>query len=191
MSTHRWLSGCREEVYSDWLAWTIERQRDAAQILPLFGLAGSVGTDETWTVEREMVTAYGRLDLLLRNAKSGMLCVEIKTESIPGEDQLERYESWLAGEHRLGLVLLAVDPAEDKPMPDMCRFCSWTHVARTLRVWASKWLSQRRMYDAVMTLAFCGAIEQNLLSLGGTGLNALRTAEYLEGVLEEFHATTT
>jgi hypothetical protein len=39
-----------------------------------------------------------------------------------------------------------------------------------------------------MTLAFCGAVERNLLSLGGGGLNALRTADYLEDVLGEGYA---
>jgi hypothetical protein len=39
-----------------------------------------------------------------------------------------------------------------------------------------------------MTLAFCGAVERNLLSLGGGGLNALRAADYLEEVLGGGHA---
>jgi hypothetical protein len=39
-----------------------------------------------------------------------------------------------------------------------------------------------------MTLAFCGAVERNLRSLGGGGLNALRTADYLEEVLGDGYA---
>jgi len=34
-----------------------------------------------------------------------------------------------------------------------------------------------------MTLAFCGAVERNLLSMGHDGLKAMRTADYLEEVL--------
>ena len=45
-----------------------------------------------------------------------------------------------------------------------------------------------RFYDAVMTLAFCGAVERNLLSLGGGGLNALRAVDYLEEVLGDSYA---
>jgi hypothetical protein len=39
-----------------------------------------------------------------------------------------------------------------------------------------------------MTLTFCGAVERNVLSLGGGGLNAVRTADYLEDVLGEAYA---
>jgi hypothetical protein len=187
--THRWLAGHREEAYSDWLAWILERQDDPSRLLPLFGLEAQSGPDEPWTVDREVVTPFGRLDLLIGCRRLGALCVEVKTESFLGEDQLERYLNWLAGASpRLGLVLLAVDrPEGDLPSVE-CRFCSWKHVAKRLRIWARDWLRTGRLYDAVMTLAFCGAVERNLLSLGGGGLNALRTADYLEDVLGEGYA---
>jgi hypothetical protein len=184
IGSHRWLAGDREEVYSDWLAWIIGRQDDPARMLSLFGLDGRPGLNEQWAVEREVVTPYGRLDLLLRHEQAGVLCVEVKTESVPGDDQLERYLDWLAGQRSsLGLVLLARDPPLDEALPVACRFCSWKHIALNLRAWASDWLRTERPYDAVMTLAFCGAIERNLLSLGSGGLNALRAADYLEEVL--------
>ena len=132
-----------------------------------------------------MVTPFGRLDVLLRHEQAGVVCVEVKTESVPGDDQLERYLKWLAGQRSsLGLVLLTIDPPEDEA-PAACRSCSWKHIAQSLRTWASDWLRARRLYDAVMTLAFCGAIERNLLSLESGGLNALRAADYLEEVLGE------
>jgi hypothetical protein len=178
------LARDREESYSDWLAWILERQDDPSLILPLFGLEARSGSDELWTVNREVVTPFGRLDLLIRGRRLGVLCVEVKTESIPGEDQLERYLEWLTGAGpRLGLVLLAVDHPEGDLPSDECHFCSREHVAQGLRSWARDWLRDRRLYDAVMTLAFCGAVERNLLLLGGGGLNALRTADYLEDVL--------
>lgn len=89
---------------------------------------------------------------------------------------------------RLGLVLLAVDRPEGDLPSDECHFCSWNHVARGLRSWACDWLRAGRLYDAVMTLTFCGAVERNVLSLGGGGLNAVRTADYLEDVLGEAYA---
>jgi hypothetical protein len=187
--THRWLAGHREEAYSDWLAWILGRQDDPSRILPLFGLEAHCGPDELWKVKREVVTPFGRLDLLIRSNWLGVLCVEVKTESAPGEDQLERYLEWLAGAGpHLGLVLLAVDHPEGDLPSDECRFCSWKHVAKRLRIWARDWLRAGRLYDAVMTLAFCGAVERNLLALGGGGLNALRTADYLEDVLAEGYA---
>jgi hypothetical protein len=191
IGSHRWLAGEREETYSDWLAWILERQDDPALVLPLFGVEEQSGLTERWTVEREVFTPYGRLDLLLRHPQAGILCVEVKTESSPGEDQLERYLKWLDGQRSsLGLTLLAIDPP-DKPLPGSCRFSSWKRMAQTLRAWAREWRSADRLYDAVMTLAFCGAVERNLLALGRRGLNSLRTADYLEEVLGEVDAQTT
>lgn len=185
IGSHRWLGQEHENSYSDWLAWIIERQDDPTHVLPLFGTTSPPDVHGEWTVEREVVKPYGRLDLLLRNPKVGVLCVEVKTDSIPGEDQLERYLKWLEGQRpQLGLVLLAIDQPENDPQSGKYHFCSWKHVSLTLRTWASAWLrDSSRFYAAVMTLAFCGAIERNLLSLDSSGLNAVRTADYLEEVL--------
>lgn len=189
LGSHRWLAGDREESYSDWLAWILERQDDPSRMLPLFGIEAPSDAQGKWTVQREVVTPSGRLDLVIRDPLLGVLCVEVKTESVPGEGQLERYRNWLAGQRsQLGLVLLAVDRQEDGSLPEQCRFCSWKHVSLGLRTWASAWLRSGRLYDAVTTLAFCGAVERNLLSLGGGGLNALRAADYLEEVLGGGHA---
>ena len=185
---HRWLAGDREESYSDWLAWILERQEDPSRMLPLFGIEDCSAAQGKWTVEREVVTAYGRLDLVIRDPNLGVLCVEVKTESVPGAGQLERYRHWLAGQRSpIGLVLLAVDKPEDDPPPEQCRFRSWKHVSLSLRSWASAWLHSGRLYDAVMTLAFCGAVERNLLLLGGRGLSAMQTADYLQEVLRDGH----
>jgi hypothetical protein len=190
IGSNRWLARDYENSYSDWLAWIIEREDDPSRVLPLFGLANAQNVPGKWIVEREVPTAFGRLDLLISNPQLGLLCVEVKTESEPGPDQLERYANWLAGKQSLGLILLAIDQPEDDSPSEKHRFCPWKHVALSLRTWASAWLREPgRLYDAVMTLTFCGAVERNLLSLGGGGLNALRTADYLEEVLS--HAKTT
>ncbi len=190
IGSHRWLQADREETYSDWLAWVLQRQEDPARVLPLFGVDGRRDVAKPWRVEREVVTPWGRLDLLLRHSQMGVLCVEVKTQSHLGEDQLERYLKVLARERSsLGLVVLAME--DERPCTPHY-FCSWKQVALSLRTWARDWLRDGKLYDAVMTLAFCGAIERNLLSLGGSGLNALRTADYLEEVLNERdHETTT
>lgn len=189
LGSHRWLAGDREESYSDWLAWILEHQDGPSRILPLFGVETPSDAQGKWTVQREVVTPYGRLDLVIRDPLLGVLCVEVKTESVPGEDQLDRYWNWLVGQRsQFDLVLLAVDRPEGDSLPPHCRFCSWKQVSLGLRTWASAWLRSGRLYDAVMTLAFCGAVERNLLSLGGGGLNALRAADYLEEALGGGHA---
>ena len=194
IASNRWLARDHENSYSNWLAWIIERQGDPTLILPLLGSPGSQKVYGKWTVQREFQTAYGRLDLLIRNPQLDVLCVEVKTESDPGPDQLERYRNWLAGlagQRSLRLVLLAVDPPEDESPSEKYNFCSWKHISLSLRTWASAWLlKDGRLYDAVMTLAFCGAVERNLLLLGGGGLNALRTADYLEEVLDYAETTS-
>jgi hypothetical protein len=192
LESHRWLAAQNENSYSDWLAWILGRQNDPSRMLPLFGVNHDSEVEGTWCVEREVVTPYGRLDFLLSNLTLGVLCVEVKTESEPGKDQLERYSDWLKGQRpQLGLVLLAINQPEDDPSAGKYSFCSWKHISLTLRTWASTWLREpSKLYDAVMTLAFCGAIERNLLLLGGGGLNALRTADYLEEVLDYAETTS-
>jgi hypothetical protein len=185
LGSHRWLAGHREESYSDWLAWIIERQDDSSRVLRLFGIDAPADAREDMTVDREVCISDGRPDLVIRHPLLGVLCIEVKTKSEPREGQLEDYRRWLAREGaQLDLVLLAVDLPEDQPLPEHCRFCSWKQVSLGLRAWASGWLPGRQ-YDAVMTLAFCGAVERNLLSLGRDALKAARTADYLEEVLDD------
>ena len=193
IASNRWLAQSNENSYSDWLAWIVDRQDDPSRVLPLFGISARSNAGARWTVEREVVTPYGRLDLLLRNTQLGVLCVEVKTDSVPSPDQLERYRNWLAGQRsQFSLVLLAIEPPEDDPPSEKYHFCSWKHISLSLRTWATAWLGESgKLYDAVMTLAFCGAVERNLLLLGGGGLNALRTADYLEEVLGYDDAKTT
>ena len=51
LGVHRWLSAEREESYSDWLAWALERLKDAAAVLRLLGIedlvADCIGMAET------------------------------------------------------------------------------------------------------------------------------------------------
>jgi len=189
LDSHRWLAEDREESYSDWLGWILDRQENPSLVLPLFGIENPPDAPEEWTVQREVPIPDGRLDLLTRDPLLGVLCVEVKTKSAPDRGQLERYLSWLDGQKpHLGLVLLAADRPEEDSLPEQCRFRSWKHVSLGLRTWASAWLDSGSYYDGVMTLAFCGAVERNLLSLGGGGLNAVRTADYLEEVLGDDHA---
>jgi hypothetical protein len=179
--THRCLTGSREESWSNWLAWILERRGDSSHVLSLFGLDPALVARTTCAVEREFCTRYGRLDMVVRFGDATLL-VEIKTISEVREGQLEDYTAWLKTQSApLAPVLLAVDEPEN--LPTDCQFCSWESVSMGLRTWASTWLREKRKIEAALTLAFCGAVEQNLLGFG-RGLNAPRTAEYLKTWLE-------
>ena len=176
---HRWLKNSREEAWSDWLAWILEQKGDGSQVLQLFGLDPAPGAGTTCKAKREVCTRDGRLDMVVRFADATLL-VEIKTISEVREGQLEDYSAWLNRQSApLTPVLLARDEPEDLKGWE---FCSWKTVSMGLRTWASEWLPEKRI-QAALTLAFCGAVEQNLLGFGWD-LNAPRTAEYLEKWLE-------
>jgi hypothetical protein len=182
---HRWLRGTREESYSDWLAWIIDRQARAERILPLFGIEAGVLAGKTCSADREFCTPRGRLDLVINCGERPVLAVEVKTSSEPDVEQLERYLAWLKQRRdSLGLVLLAIDLPEDLGPGDWT-FCPWRDVSGRLRRWASAWLGEGRVMEAAMTLAFCGAVEQNLLGFRSGGLTAPAMAEYLEQWLEK------
>jgi hypothetical protein len=185
-SRHRWLKGAREESYSDWLAWIIDRQAKAGRILPLFGIEAGILAGETCSADREFCTPRGRLDLIINCGERAVLAVEIKTSSEPDDEQLKRYLAWLKQRRdSLGLVLLAIDLPEGFEPGDWS-FCSWRDVSVRLRGWASIWFGEGRLMYAAMTLAFCGAVEQNLLGFRSDGLTAPAMAEYLEQWLEKY-----
>jgi hypothetical protein len=183
---HRWLRGAREESYSDWLAWIINRQAKSERILPLFGIEAGALAGKTCSADRECCTPRGRLDLVINCDESAVLAVEIKTSSEPDDEQLKRYLALLKQwRDSLGLVLLAIDLPENLGLGDWT-FCSWRDVSVRLRRWASIWLAEGRLMDAAMTLAFCGAVEQNLLGFSSDGISAPAMAEYLEEWLEKY-----
>jgi hypothetical protein len=127
---------------------------------------------------REFSTQHGRPDLVLRFGDA-TLAVEVKTVSEVGDDQLRRYKAWLKKARApLGLVLLAIDKPEDVTTTDW-HFCSWETVSAGLRTWAAAWLQEGHVIEAALTLAFCGAVEQNLLGFGSR-LNAPGTVRYLD-----------
>jgi hypothetical protein len=175
---HRWLRGSREEAWSDWLAWILQRGADSRKVLRLFGVKPKLVSSGCCEIRREFSTRNGRLDLVLQFGDA-TLVVEVKTASEPGDDQLGRYDAWLQeASASLGLVLLAIDEPENLTITEW-RFCSWETISMGLRTWAAAWLSEGRVIEAALTLAFCGAVEQNLLGFGSR-LNAPRKARYLD-----------
>lgn len=183
---HRWLSGAREESYSDWLAWIIDQQDRPAEVFSLLGINVSEPTWSRCLVQREVCIPGGRLDILIRCESQATAVIEIKTASEIGSVQLGCYLDWLERQPGpLGVVLIAIDEPRDGDLGEYT-FCSWKRISARLRTWAREWLRAGRGLEAALTLAFCGAVEHNLLGFGSHGLNAPRTAQYLGRWLEEY-----
>jgi hypothetical protein len=173
---HRWLTEAREEAWSDWLAWILEQNGDTRQILKLFELDPTGEAGNIHDLRREHSTQNGRLDLVIEYGNE-TLVVEVKTKSAMDEDQLSKYDDWVKrARASRGSILLAID--DPGPLIEGWQFRSWETVSMGLRTWACGWLEKRRI-EATLTLAFCGAIEKNLLGFGEK-LNARKMVEYLE-----------
>lgn len=194
---HRWLSSGREEAYSDWLGWILEQIEDAGRVLKLLGVQDQEllreCASENPLVRREFPIPDGRLDLSVKFGKHLLVIVEIKTRSFDDEavrDQLKKYARW----------------AQDQPQPTRCYFAAlesgesacpaefeplpWRELTLRIREQAQEWIQAskrlpqdgRDLIRAAMTLAFCGAVEQNLLRLSGKPVRfrAQASAEYLK-----------
>src|SRR5258708_7408221 len=161
-----------------------EPLRAKHHVLKLFGVETASVPGTTCLVAREHCIPGGRLDLVVHCGNTGTLLVEIKTSAEVAEHQWTDYPAWLQKQHSaLGCVLVAIDQPDDFPEQDWA-FRSWEHVSTELRSWASKWWHEGRQIDGVMTLAFCSAVEQNLLGLHTEGLNTVSTGRYLGRWLE-------
>jgi hypothetical protein len=181
---HRWLSSEREEAYSDWFAWVLEQMGNFGQIFKLF----TVG-DKSFPLEcasqkpiicRELsiLNRSRRPDLVIYCGDRPLLVVEIKTRSFDEElvrKQLTEYALWANGHQeppRCFFVAVELGefscPMEFEPLP-------WRELSLRVREQVRAWVraAQERQLDgghfvrAAMALAFCGAVERNLLELSG------------------------
>jgi hypothetical protein len=197
---HRWLSSEREEAYSDWFGWILEQIGDAGRVLRLLGvrdrkLLRVCASDEP-LINREFKIPEGRPDLVVEFGKHLLVIVEIKTKSfdpVAVGDQLARYARWFPDRRnkpdRTLRYFAAVEFGEldclstFEPLP-------WRELTLRMREQAREWIraSKNQPVDrsdlvrAAMTLAFCGAVEQNLLGLSGKPVifRTRSSAEYLE-----------
>ena len=171
LGKHRWLSADREESYSDWLAWILQGMSGAAEILPLFALSDEVTGEllgPAGTVRREVRSQHGRTDIEVPIGKQGLLLIEVKVRNTGSElsSQLDRYARKVADQHveRPLLVLLGTEAPE--PNLDLFgfTFTSWEALCQRLRQYANR-VKESELLRAAAILIFCGAVEQNLLSL--------------------------
>lgn len=196
---HRWLSSEREEAYSDWLGWILEQIGDAARVLALLGVGDKrllrACASERPVINREFKIPDGRPDLVAEFGNSLLVIVEIKTKSfdpVVVRDQLARYARWVPDPrnppHETLRIFTAVESGEfDCPSP--FEPLPWRELALRMRGLAREWIRASRnrplgrndLIRAAMTLAFCGAVEQNLLGLSGRAVlfRTRSSAEYL------------
>lgn len=180
---HRWLREENEPAYSAWLAWILEQRNDSGAILSLFGREPGEMAGRPCEVECEVVAPEGRLDIVVRCDGTSTFAIEVKTQAEPEEDQLDRYVRFLSREkHPLGLVLLAVSTPESL-VPNGWSFQSWADIALGLRTWAAEGCRRGSSVQAALTLAFCGAVEQNLLGYSRGGINTPDTVRHIESWL--------
>lgn len=196
--THRWLSSSREEAYSDWLAWILEQTSNPKQLLRLFGIQDDFmppGPVQKPIIEREIpiLDRVRRLDLVVRFGRHLELVVEVKTRTFDQEDvrsQLVDYAAWATSRTvPTRCFFLAVD-ADGLECPAVFEILPWRELSLRIRGLAQHWIlnseeglgGSTSLVRAAMALAFCGAIERNLLALTGEPkrFGVLSSAEHLQ-----------
>lgn len=198
--THRWLSSEREEAYSDWFGWILEQIGDAGRILRLLGVRDGkllqACASEKPVINREFKIPDGRPDLVVEFGKRLLVIVEIKTKSfdrVAVRDQLTRFARWVPDPRnplQQTLRYFAAVEFGEFDCPSTFEPLPWRELTLRMREQAREWIraSKNRPPDrndlirAAMTLAFCGAVEQNLLGLSGKPVifRTRSSAEYLE-----------
>jgi len=197
---HRWLSSDREEAYSDWLGWILDQIGDAGRVLRLLGVSDKkllrACASEEPIINREFTIPDGRPDLVVEFGKRLLIVVEIKTksfDSVAARDQLERYARWIPDpRNRPQQVLCYFAAVEFGEFDDLSTFVPspWRELTLRMREQAREWIrasknqppNRNYLIRAAMTLAFCGAVEQNLLGLSGKPVmfRTRLSAEYLK-----------
>jgi hypothetical protein len=183
---HRRLAKDREEGYSDWLHWIIEQVEDPKLVFGLFGIAQADVIARCsgfqCAVKREVSIPEGRLDLVVSYGQEALIVVEIKVTSAEYADTAKQdsYSAWLKRQDKYKFrraVLICVD-AEEKVYEGF-DVVLWADACVNLRRIIPLLVRRSKVVSAAMSLAFVGAVEQNLLELSSVK-NVLTNARYLE-----------
>jgi hypothetical protein len=157
---HRWLDlrREREESYSDWLAWLLERMDSAERVLRVFGLEQ---TDFGEVVRREEPRVYRekefrapsgelkRLDIVVTFGDAGILLVEVKIRELElagGIENLPIYRRWLEERQpdpRRGYAVLLVPNSMESPSPGW-EVRPWDQASLSLRLQAREYAAKRK-----------------------------------------------
>lgn len=178
LGVHRWLVKDREESYSDWLAWVLERLGNARVVLRVLGVQNpqfvSTCDRQSYWVEREAqveegwLGSEGRIDLLIHfgEPEVAMLGVEVKTT----DENYEKQRGYIKSLRKLcrraeGVLVAIPDVPRDRLFGFGLR--KWQDLGMALRRAIAEYVqSHDDLTMAAMMLGFMGAIEQNLLDYG-------------------------
>ena len=144
LGVHLWLSGKREEVYSDWLEWIVRQVQKPELVFRLFQVQPPADLAEWPNLPPEVIQREapvpkgregksGRLDLVVRYKGRALLVVEVKTTvSEPGEKE-KGYFVWMKEEPEPSKfpVFLAIDSQD--VIPGDFQILRWRDVCQVLR----------------------------------------------------------
>jgi hypothetical protein len=174
--THRWLKSEREEAYSDWLQWVLQRLKTPSRVFGVLGITSAQKSDRSPVLVREVRVPHGhsdregRLDLLITCGDEALVYVEVKLGAAEDADtgKQQGYRKYLEQQTRVPVanrhaILLITDAAK----PEYAGFTPlrWSDVCVRLRRMVSVMVAENDLIVAGMTLAFVGAVEQNLLRI--------------------------
>jgi hypothetical protein len=167
---HRWLDGEREESYSDWLGWIIEQLAIPERITKL--LLNESTNESTKLVGQLKVHRESSLTVLEGKRRTDIevifgtqraILIEVKLIDADEVDpeQLKDQADYRSGfAHYLLLALSGESPAVHTPF----KLLLWRELCIRLRKMIPE-LCRDNLITAAMSLAFVGAVEQNLLGL--------------------------
>lgn len=178
LAVHRWLEKDREESYSDWLAWVLDRLNDSSVVLSVLGVRNPVFvskcTGQRYCVEREAgvkegcTGSNGRVDLVVHfgEPEFAVLGVEVKTEDENYEKQ-RGYRQSLRGVCRDVECVLVANREVPEDRLFGFKLQTWEELSIELRRAIAKYVESRSgNATSAMMLGFVAAIEQNLLGYG-------------------------
>ncbi len=171
---HRWLSSAREESYSDWLAWILTQLPRPELVFGVLLKECDPNLQEKCkqklTVHRELglVDEDGlrkRTDLELMYGTERAVLVEVKKGDASHID-LEQLRVQLRNKPGFGHYVLLAEHGEQRQYADRFQLRTWNDVCVALRRVVTV-PELKGTVEGAMTLAFVGAVEQNLLRYSG------------------------
>jgi hypothetical protein len=184
---HRWLDTDREEAYSDWLAWILSKLRTPERILAVFGEKldpGAWGPVEArvgreYSVEAGHVDRTGRVDIHIEFPPVALIWIELKLTSAEDADMVKNTGYSASQDTRPEEFKRRFSVATRGTQLDYggFHFRPWTTVCAGLRGEAVGLIRGGNVLLAAMTLAFVGAVEQNVLGFPGQLLRRVSSGD--------------
>lgn len=183
---HRWLSKEPEPAYSDWLQWIVKLLPTPELIFRLFRIDDPEGVRKCEcvppTIRREVWVSEGhegqtgRLDLEIRYPGTALIVVEVKKTSADEAITVKQlgYRKWMENElvpksHK-HTILLAREG--ERRRYEGFRLLTWAQLCVGLRRMIPELVESTKAGEGIvvagMTLAFVGAVEQNLCGLSSS-----------------------